>query len=135
MEQIASYTVGRAYQAKAETNFKADYDDTKHSPYVSYEGYIHPEHLKDLLKKTKGNRNTAEAVRLVERIIKKEGKFSSDAEVKAIETLNRMTDDLGKWVKEGITEFKRLKKIGINNTQQLRQVLKDYSQLRGTKQA
>ena len=134
LEQIASYTVGRAYQAKAETNFKADYDDTKHSPYVSYEGYIHPEHLKDLLKKTKGNRNTAEAVRLVERIIKKEGKFSSDAEVKAIETLNRMTDDLGKWVKEGITEFKRLKKIGINNTQQLRQVLKDYSQLRGTKQ-
>ncbi|MHB8122580.1 MAG: methyltransferase [Desulfuromonadaceae bacterium] len=140
VEALKKYLNRAKYRREREQ--KVSYQDSKNTPvsekdvaFASFEDYAHSDHLKDLLKVTEKMKGVKEARDTVQTIVHREGRIYSFKDVDAIEELLRKAENSSdksftpKYIKEGLADFKRLRELGIENTDQLQQILKDYLSL------
>lgn len=129
-------------KGRREREQKVSYQDSKNTSvsekdvaFASFEDHAHPSHLKDLLQATENMKGVKDARAAVQRVISRDGKIYDFAEMDAIEALIKKAEQAGKdkgfakYIKDGLADFKRLREMGIESTDQLQQTLKDYLSL------
>lgn len=140
VEALERYLSRAKYRREREQ--KVSYQDSKDTPvsekdvaFAIFEDHAHPSHLKDLLQATENMKGIKDARAAVQRVISRDGKVYSFAELDAIEALIKKAEQAGKnkgfdkYVRDELAEFKRLREMGIESTDQLQQTLKDYLSL------
>lgn len=113
---------------------KFKYDDPateEHLEWASMRGHVHPANLKSLLEEAKGKRGVTDARGRAEMILTANGNFSGKDDIAALEKLIKIAPENARWVKESLAEHKRLINMGITNTDELKQALRDYINFRG----